>query len=160
MPRGPRIIIDSAYYHIMNRGNQKQRIFLEDTDFVEYLKILKFFKKKYGFRILGYCLMPNHVHLIIDIKQPNNLARFMQGITQVYTMWYNKKYNKTGHLWQGRFKSMVIQKDNYFLDCVYYVEVNPVRAKLVSTPADYRWSSYRERVLGIKSIILDLPNST
>lgn len=160
MPRGPRIILDNVYYHIINRGNQQQSIFLEDGDFNQYINILKSFKKKFGFKILGYCLMPNHVHLIVNTNQPSDLAKFMQGITQVYTISFNKKYNKVGRLWQGRFKSMVIRKDNYFLECVYYVEVNPVRAKLVSSPADYRWSSYRERVLGIKNIILDLPNST
>jgi putative transposase len=84
----------------------------------------------------------------------------MQGLTQSYTIWFNKKYRKAGHLWQGRFKNMLIHKDNYFLECIYYVESNPVRAKLSHSPNDYPWSSYRDRVLGNKNDLLDLPDST
>jgi putative transposase len=160
MPRGARILLDNVCYHIINRGNQKQKIFLEDFDFERYLQFLKHFKKKYGFKVFGYCLMPNHIHLILDPKQPVELARIMQGITQTYTAWFNKKYKKAGHLWQGRFKSMVIQKDKYFIECVYYIEANPVRAGLVSSPIDYIWSSYRDRVFGTKKGLLDFPDST
>jgi putative transposase len=160
MPRGVRIILNNLCYHIINRGNQKQAIFLEDADFAKYLQLLRHFKKKYAFRVFGYCLMPNHIHLILEPKKPDELARFMQCLTQTYTVWFNNKYKKAGHLWQGRFKSMAIQKDNYFLECVYYVEVNPVRAGLVSSPTDYIWSSYRDRVLGNKNGLIDFPDST
>jgi len=84
----------------------------------------------------------------------------MQGITQTYTAWFNKKYKKTGHLWQGRFKSMVIQKDDYFVECIYYVEMNPIRKGLVLSPIEYIWSSYRDRVFGNKNGLLDLADST
>jgi putative transposase len=160
MARGPRILLDNMYYHIIARGNQKQKIFLEDSDFEEYLRLLKHFKRKYGLRLLGYCLMPNHVHMILESKEANHLVKFMQGLTQTYTMWFNQKYKKAGHLWQGRFKNMLIYKDDYFLECIYYVENNPVRAGLVSSPINYYWSSYRTRVLGNKGSLLDLPDST
>ncbi len=160
MPRGIRIILNHACYHIINRGNQKQHIFLEEPDFEKYLQLLKHYKRKYVSKLFGYCLMPNHIHLILEPKQANDLPRFMQGLTQAYTAWFNKKYKKTGHLWQGRFKSMVIQKDNYFIECVYYIEANPVRAELVSSPADYLWSSYKDRVFGNKNELLDMPDST
>jgi len=160
MPRGARIILKNVYYHIINRGNQKQNIFIEDSDFQRYLQLLKHYKKKYSFKLFGYCLMPNHVHIILEPKQPDNLARLIQGLTQTYTAWFNKKYNKVGHLWQGRFKSRIIQKDNYFLDCIYYLEANPVRAGLVLSPINYLWSSYRDRVLSNKGGLLDLPDST
>ena len=160
MPRGARIILNNVCYHIINRGNQKQEIFLGGSDFEKYLQLLKHFKKKYSFKIFGYCLMPNHIHLILEPKKPDDLARFMQSLTQTYTAWFNNKYKKVGHLWQGRFKSMVIQKDNYFIECVYYVEVNPVRAGLVSSPTDYSWSSYKDRVFGNKSGLIDFPDST
>ena len=160
MPRGARIILNNVCYHIINRGNQKQEIFLGDPDFEKYLQLLKHFKKKYTFKIFGYCLMPNHIHIILEPKKPDNLASFMQGLTQTYTAWFNNKYKKAGHLWQGRFKSMVIQKDNYFIECVYYVEANPVRAGLVSSPTAYPWSSYKDRVFGNKRGLIDFPEST
>lgn len=160
MPRGTRITVENVYYHIINRGNQKQKIFLEDPDFEKYLQLMKHYKRKYAFKIFGYCLMPNHIHMIIEPKKAIRLSKFMQALTQTYTHWFNKKYNKTGHLWQARFKSMVICKDEYFLECVYYVEMNPVRASLVLSPGDYAWSSYRERTMGNKNQIIDLPEST
>jgi putative transposase len=84
----------------------------------------------------------------------------MQVITQTYTFWFNKKYTKVGHLWQGRFKSMLINQDRYFIDCICYIEENPVRAGIVSSPKDYPWSSYKARILGNEDQILDIPNST
>ncbi|MFH0913628.1 MAG: transposase [Candidatus Omnitrophota bacterium] len=160
MPRGPRILLDNVCYHIINRGNQKQNVFLEENDFAKYLQLLKHFKKKYSFKLFGYCLMPNHIHLILQPKQPQILSRLMQAITQTYTAWFNKKYKKVGHLWQGRFKSMVIQKDDYFIECAYYVETNPVRKGLAMSPMEYLWSSYRDRVIGDKNGLLDLADST
>lgn len=160
MPRGARILLGNACYHLINRGNQKQNIFLENADCEQYLRLLKHYKKKYHLNILGYCLMPNHVHIIVEPREVDKIGRFMQGLTQTYTGWFNDKYKKTGHLWQGRFKSMVINKDDYFMECVYYVEANPVRADLSSSPADYLWSSYRDRVFGDKNGLLGLPDST
>jgi len=160
MPRGTRIIVDNACYHVVNRGNQKQNIFLEDADYVKFLEILKFYKRKFWFKIYGYCLMPNHIHLLVQPKLPNDLRTFMQGLTQTYTIWFNKKYKKVGHLWQGRFKNMVVVKDEYFLNCVYYVEMNPLRKDIVNTPGDYLWSSYHSRIFGNKDGLLDLPDST
>ena len=160
MPRGPRILLDNVCYHIINRGNQKEKVFLEEPDFAKYLQLLKHYKKRYAFKLLGYCLMPNHIHLILQPREPQSLSRFMQGLTQTYTAWFNKKYNKPGHLWQGRFKSMVIQKDDYFVECIYYVEMNPVRKGLVLSPMEYVWSSYRDRTLGNITGLLDLADST
>jgi len=160
MPRGSRILLDNVCYHVLNRGNQKQKIFLEECDFENYLRILKHYKIKYKFRLFGYCLMPNHIHLIIEPRQKDELPKFMQSITQTYSMWFNNKYKKPGRLWQGRFKNMVIKKDDYLIECVYYVETNPVRANLSHTPMDYLWSSYRERMFMRKNELLDLPDST
>lgn len=160
MPRGARIISKNAYYHILNRGNQKQSIFLEKTDFEKYLQLLRHYKRRYAFKLFGYCLMPNHIHLVVEPKQSSDLSKFMQGLTQTYTVWFNKKYQKVGRLWQGRFKSMVIQKNNYFIECVFYIEANPVRAMIVSSPGEYHWSSYNDRIFGKKNGLLDLPDST
>jgi len=160
MSRGKRILTDNSYYHIINRGNKKDSIFLHQSDYQKYIDILKHCKKKYAVGLFGYCLMPNHVHLILEIRSPSNLAKFMQSLTQTYTKYFNEKYSRVGHLWQGRFKSMNIEKNVYFIECVYYVEANPVRAKLVSSPINYPWSSYRSRVLGKNDGLLDLPDST
>jgi putative transposase len=160
MPRGARILLDNVCYHVINRGNQKQSIFLEELDFANYLQLLRHYKRKYRFKVFGYCLMPNHIHLVLEPKDPNQLAKILQSLTQTYTKWFNKKYKKIGHLWQNRFKSMVIQKDNYFIECVCYVEANPVRAGLVRSPLEYLWSSYKERVFGNSSGLLDFPDST
>ena len=160
MPRGARILIKNACYHIVNRGNQRQEIFFEKPDYEEYLKILKHYKYSFWFKVFGYCLMPNHIHLIIQPKEPQELASIMQGLTQAYTLWFNEKYRKVGHLWQGRFKNMVINKDEYFIDCICYIETNPVRAGLVNSPREYPWSSYRSRIFGDKDNILDIPDST
>ncbi|MCM8763122.1 MAG: transposase [Candidatus Omnitrophica bacterium] len=147
MPRGPRVLMKNVCYHLIARGNQKQDIFREEEDFKVYLLKLRKYKIKYHFQIYGYCLMPNHVHIMGEIKQPSNLAKFMHGINRSYTEYFNKKYNMVGHLWQDRFKSKIIVRDRYLLDCIQYIELNPVRAEITKTPAEYKWSSFLERVL-------------
>lgn len=155
MPRTSRLLISNVCYHIIQRGNQKQNIFLEEADFKKYLEILLHYKRKYNFKIYAYCLMLNHIHLIVEVKKVSDLPKIMQGISLTYTIWFNKKYNKVGHLWQGRFKNMVIQKDAYLIDCINYIEYNPVRANIVSSPVDYMWSGWKYRVFNIKSSLLD-----
>ncbi len=149
MPNGPRIIIENAIYHITVRGNQKQKIFIERSDFCEHMKRLRRYKKRYGFRLYGFCLMPNHIHIMGEVTKNENLAKFMQGLNRSYTAYFNKKYNKVGHLWQGRFNSKVVMKDKYVIDCINYIELNPVRANIVKSPCEYEWSSYAERALGV-----------
>jgi putative transposase len=90
--------------------------------------------------------MPNHIHLIGEPRETGNLAKFMQSLNRSYTAYFNKRYKKVGHLWQGRFKSKVIIKDGYLLDCIHYIELNPLRANIVKAAGDYLWSSHKERV--------------
>jgi len=141
----------------MVRGNQKQITFLEEEDFVKYFGLLRHYKRKYGFKLYGYCLMPNHVHLVLEVKNGTDLSKIMQGLNQAYTIWFNKKYKKVGHLWQGRYKSMVIQKDKYMLDCLEYVELNPIRANISNSPFEYPWSSWKVRLGYKKDNLLDMP---
>jgi putative transposase len=94
--------------------------------------------------------MPNHVHLFGEIKQKGDLAKFMHDINRSYTAYFNETYNKVGHLWQGRFKSKVVVKDEYLINCINYVELNPVRVSMVRVPHEYKWSSYMERSLSTK----------
>lgn len=148
MPRTARILLDNAAYHIMTRGNQKQRVFIENIDFQEYLNRLKYYKREFEFKLYGFCLMPNHVHLLGEIEQKENLAKFMQGLNSSYTAYFNNKYDKVGHLWQDRFKSEIITKDRYLLDCIMYIELNPIKDALVKTMYEYKWSSHLERAFG------------
>ena len=157
MPAGPRILLDNAFYHIIARANQKQRIFKNEDDFNGYLKRLDKYKKRYRFKLYGFCLMPNHVHMAGEIEKKENLAKFMHDLSRSYTAYFNKKYQNVGYLWEGRFKSKVILRDKYFIDCINYIEINPVRANIIKTPIGYKWSSYLERNLGVseKDSMLD-----
>lgn len=146
MPK-TRLLIKNTCYHIYVRGNQKQMVFRESDDFKFYLSQLKRYKRKYPFLLYGYCLMPNHIHLVGEPVNPEKLPKLMQCLQRSYTAYYNKKYNKVGHLWQDRFKAKIIAKDQYLIDCIAYVEQNPVRAKLISNPKEYKFSSYLERNL-------------
>lgn len=157
MPRTKRFIIDNSPCHIMVRGNQKQKTFFDEEDFMKYLELLKHYKREYDFRLYGYCLMPNHVHLILEVKDRLHLIKTMQGLNQAYTIWFNKKHNKVGHLWQGRYKSMIIQKDKYLFDCLEYVELNPIRAGISKSPFEYPWSSWQARFGHSKNNLLDTP---
>lgn len=148
MPAGPRLLIDNACYHITTRGNQKQQVFFEEVDYRKYLSKIRKYKKKFKFLLYGFCLMPNHIHIIGEPEKPENMAKFMHALSRSYTAYFNLRYNKVGHLWQGRFNSKAIVKDGYLIDCIHYVELNPVRAGVVKTAGEYCWSSYQERVLG------------
>ncbi|MFA5069094.1 MAG: transposase [Candidatus Omnitrophota bacterium] len=145
MPGSPRVYINNGCYHIIARGNQKQQIFKQDGDYLKYLVLLKKYKKIYSFKMYGYCLMLNHIHILGQVANAPNLSKFIQVVNRTYTAHFNNSYNKVGHLWQGRFKSKIIVKDQYLINCVNYIECNSVRANLVSNPDEYMWSSYRER---------------
>lgn len=155
MTRDVRILMEGACYHVNTRGNQKQRSFLVEADYRKYQRLLRKLKRKHGVRIFAYCLMPNHVHMIVFPAESAGLSKFMRDLNRIYTSYFNRSYDKVGHLWQGRFKSKVINRDKYLLDCCNYIEFNPVRSGIVSSPADYKWSSYHSRVLGKPDDLLD-----
>ncbi len=142
MPRKQRIEYEGAFYHVITRGNQKQAIFKQDEDFQKYLKILTCYKERYNYHIYSYVLMKNHVHLIIETKH-TLLSKIMQGINQSYTMYFNRKYETVGHLFQGRYKAILCDKDKYLLSLLKYIHENPIRAKLVKSISEYPWSSHR-----------------
>ena len=148
MPTGPRLLVPNSCYHIMIRGNQKQKVFFDNRDHRKYLSLLRRYKIRFQYQLYGYCLMPNHIHLIGEPHANPDLARFMHDLNRAYTAYFNNRYGKVGHLWQGRFKSKVVIKDQYLLDCIHYIEHNPVRAEMVRSAGDYTWISHQERVLG------------
>jgi putative transposase len=143
MPRTARVVFPSMPYHIISRGNNREPIFEDKEDFEKYLEICRRYKDQYEFKLYHWVLMNNHVHLLIETKENHSLSKLMQGINLAYTIWFNRKKGKVGHLWQDRYKSGVIERDTYLLECGRYIERNPVRAGLVKDPRDYPWSSYR-----------------
>ena len=153
MPRTARITLENSCYHIITRGNQKQLVFRDAADYEKYLSILTNYKKRYKFRLYCFCLMPNHVHLVVEVQNPLVLNKIMRGLNLSYTLYFNSRHEKVGHLWQDRFKSKIIEKDAYLLECINYIEANPVRASLASSLERYTWSSYYLRK--INSGILD-----
>ncbi|MFH1782358.1 MAG: transposase [Candidatus Omnitrophota bacterium] len=147
MPKAPRVLLDNAYYHVITRGNQKRNVFRESTDYENYLSRLKKYKVKYNVSIYGYCLMPNHIHILARLKDAKKISDFMHDLNLSYTNFFNEKYKKVGYLWQGRFKSKIVSDERYLLDCIAYIECNPVRAELVKSVFEYSYSSYSERIL-------------
>lgn len=155
MARCSRILIDNASYHITARGNQQQHIFLCAEDYEKYLSMVKKAKRKYRIFLYAYCLMKNHVHMLIEAIKSKDISKFMHWVNRGYTAYFNAKYGKTGHLWQGRFQSSPIVKGQYLINAATYIENNPVQAGIVNDPADYPWSSYRARCLLANNNIVD-----
>lgn len=145
MPRRARRLSESKIYHIIIRGNERQNIFRSAEDKEKFLEILRIKRKEGCYEYLAYCLMDNHVHLIID-QGEENIAKIMQGINVRYAQYFNKRYDRIGHLFQDRFKSEEIGDDRYLLAAVRYIHNNPVKVGMVETPANYRWSSYNSYI--------------
>jgi putative transposase len=154
MGRIARVYMEKTYYHLYTRGNRKESIFLDEEDFEYYLSVTGKAKERYGIRLYCYCLMPNHVHLLIKPEEAKNISKFMHWTNRAYSGYFNKKYEKVGHLWQGRFQSKPVLKESYLVNLADYIEHNPVRAKIVKYAGDYKWSSYTQRCLHIKSEFL------
>ena len=156
MARRLRLFIPNIPCHIIQRGNNKTPIFLEMKDYQYFLEVLQEAKLKHPCQLYGYCLMPNHFHLIINPQPTGNVSLFMKLVGGKYVRYFNKKYGRTGTLWENRFRSFLIGGEHYFIRCLRYVETNPVRAGLVKLPESYQWSSYNFRALGVNNPILDL----
>lgn len=127
-------------YHVMLRGNEKRNIFIDDSDKNKFLDTLSRMKNKYDFLLEAYCLMNNHVHLLINDNN-NDISLFMKSINVSYANYFNKKYQRVGHLFQDRFLSQIVTDDNYLIAVSAYIHNNPVKAKIVKSPEHYRWSS-------------------
>ena len=140
MPRIARIIAPGYHYHITQRGNCKQKVFNEKSDYAIYMRLLAKYSAEYRLSILAYCLMPNHIHIIATPQEHNSMAKTFHVTHMKYAQYFNKKYTLSGHLWQGRFYSCLLD-ENHFLAAIRYVENNPVRAKLSSDAIIWLWSS-------------------
>ena len=146
MARLPRLIVPGQPHHVIQRGAGKQLVFHDADDRLVFLRHLTEGAKQFEVAIHAYVLMGNHIHLLATPQDATGLARTMQWIGRYYVPYFNWKYERTGTIWQGRYKTSVIDSERYFLLCSRYIELNPVRAGLVGTPGDYRWSSYRHHV--------------
>ena len=142
MARQPRLILPHEPHLIVQRGNDNQLIFRDDEDHRRFLEWLRESAKFYRVAIHAYVLMPNHLHVLATPSDEDGLAAMMQKVGRLYVPWFNNKYGRSGTLFQGRFRTSVIDPDAYFLACIRYIELNPLRNQLAFDPLDYPWSSY------------------
>ena len=142
MARQSRLILPNQPHHVIQRGNDRQLIFREDEDYQRFLGWLKEAARFYRVAIHAWVLMPNHVHLLATPIDDDGLALMMQKVGRFYVPWFNNKYERSGGLFQGRFRTSLVETERYLLACSRYIELNPVRAHLAATPLDYPWSSY------------------
>lgn len=157
MARPLRLEFEGAYYHITSRGDQRGRIFFDVRDRERFLEILKRTKERYGYLLHAYALMDNHYHIFIETPKAN-LSQIMQNINTSYTVYVNKRHRRCGHLFQGRFKGIIVDKETYLMVLTRYIHLNPVRAGIVKRPEDYRWTSYTEYMDAgkVKESIVDI----
>jgi putative transposase len=141
MARPLRLEFAGALYHITARGNAKQEIFLDDDDRTKFLSLLGQEVHQLRWKCYSYCLMDNHYHLVIETPE-GNLVSGAKRLHGVYSQWFNRRHGRVGHLFQGRYKSIIVDKEEYLLELCRYVVLNPVRAGIVSQPGDWKWSSY------------------
>lgn len=149
VPRIGRLVIKGYPHHVIQRGHNRQEVFTTDEDYRYYLDNLREWKERLGCRLYAFCLMSNHVHLVVDPgAREENLALLMKRVAGRQTRFMNCRKKRTGTLWEGRYKSSPISIDEYLLACCRFVELNPVRNGIVADPASYRWSSYAGKVGG------------
>lgn len=155
MARLTRITIPSYPHHIVQRGNNRQAVFFTDNDYCFFLECLRQAKFQCSCRIYAYVLMTNHVHLLVEPSEVGDLGRLMQSVGRRYVRYINESYQRSGTLWEGRFRSAVVSRDEYLMVCSRYIELNPLRAGVVRHPKEYRWSSYQHRALGKADGLVD-----
>jgi len=151
MARLPRVSPIDIPVHIIQRGNNRQACFAADEDYGAYACWLKEYSKKYSVEIHAWVMMTNHVHLLCTPRKEGGISRMMQSLGRRYVQYFNFEYCRSGTLWEGRFKSCLVQAEPYLLEVYKYIELNPVRAGMVTEPGEYRWSSYQVNGLGKKS---------
>jgi len=154
MARKPRIHFPGALYHVISRGNQRQDIFLDDKDLNAFLSYLFEYKIRYPFHLYAYSLMKNHFHLLLEVEGAP-LSKIMQSLLFRYTRYFNKRYGKVGHLFQGRYKAILCDKDAYLLELVRYIHLNPIRAKVVKDPERYLWTSHLSYLGKVKDGLIE-----
>lgn len=145
MPRIPRGETAGGIYHIINRGNMKMQVFDDMEDYEYFLELLEKASKRENVEIHAYCLMPNHFHLLLIPKETNSLSRLMQWVMTSHVRYYHKKNKTSGHIWQGRYKSFIVEKESYYMTLIRYIEANAKRAKIVRRAEEWDYGSLMER---------------
>src|SRR5690606_6618729 len=146
MPRMGRIVLPNYPHHVVQRGHNRQVVFAADEDYQRYLMDLRELKDAFGVKVYAYCLMTNHVHLLLAPgESTSGLSQLMKALAARATRYRNRLEGRSGTLWESRYKSSVVQTDTYLLACSRYIELNPVRARMCAEPGDYPWSSYPSR---------------
>ena len=156
MARKPRHVIPGQPIHLIQRGNNRQAMFFADTDYRLYHEALEDASLRYGCAVHAYVFMTNHVHLLLTPSTQDGPSRVMQSVGRRYVRHVNKTNQRTGTLWEGRFKSAIVDSERYLLTCSRYIELNPVRAGMVDSPQDYPWSSYRHNAQGRHDSLLQM----
>jgi putative transposase len=154
MPRRARVLLPGVTLHLIQRGNNRSACFFAEEDYLFYLEHLADQARKHDCAIHAWCLMTNHVHLLLTPAKPESAGMLMKGLGQRYVQYINRTYRRSGTLWEGRFRSCLMQEDSYVLACYRYIEMNPVRAGMVEHPAEYRWSSYRANAQAEQSALI------
>ena len=148
MARLPRLNLPNIPQHVVQRGNNRQVTFVTDTDYILYLNKLEQYAKEFQVKVHAYVLMTNHVHLLMTPTRKTGISQLMQALGRYYVRYFNYTYKRTGTLWEGRYKSTLVDSEGYFLLVSRYIELNPVRANMVTHPAEYPWSSYQHNAIG------------
>ena len=143
MPRRTRMYLAGLPYHLVQRGNNRAICFIEPENYQFYLELWQKAACRYGVAVHAYCLMTNHIHFLVTPEQESSISSTMKVVGSHYAQYINRKYKRTGTLWEGRHRSSLVQTEKYLLSCYRYIELNPVRAGMVERPEDYRWSSYK-----------------
>jgi putative transposase len=143
MPRIARLIVPDVAVHIVQRGHDRADCFFEEADYHAYMDALRIYAAKFACNVHAYCLMTNHVHLLVTPCEASGCAQLMKHVAQRYSKRFNARHGRRGTLWEGRFYSALVPRERYALACYRYIDLNPVRAGMVQHPAQYRWSSYR-----------------
>jgi len=154
MPRQPRLDIPGIAQHVIQRGNDRKPCFFRESDYLRYLQALRELSMREHCAVHAYVLMTNHVHLLITPSAKGRVSRMMQSLGSRYVRYVNDRYHRTGTLWEGRYKASLVDSDSYLLCCYRYIELNPVRARMVAEPKDYRWSSYGANAFGARDPVI------
>ena len=154
MPRRPRMYLPGLPYHVVQRGNNREPCFFDIQDYQFYLELLRQLLPRYKVNLHAYVLMTNHVHLLLTPSSKDGISSLMRVVGSRFAQYMNKTYKRTGTLWEGRHKASVVDTENYLLKCYRYIELNPVAANMVTSPEEYKWSSYGCNAWGDKTDIV------
>jgi len=152
--RQPRFVLPGQPQHVIQRGNNRDLIFADDSDYLRYLEILVDACERHSCEVHAYVLMTNHVHLLITPVSETGISLVMQSLGRRYVQYFNSRYKRTGTMWEGRYKATLLDTEQYLLTCYRYIELNPVRAGMVGYPGDYRWSSFRYNAMGMPDALI------